>query len=360
MQNKNIENDIKVSVIMPVYNVENYLKRAIDSVLNQTLEQIELFLVDDGSTDNSGNICDEYKTKDNRVHIIHKKNEGAHMARNDCLNLAKGEYLCFFDSDDYVEKNMLSDMYEISKKNDLTLLISGFFIDTYYTNEKYVTLDYIPNKEIFYNDRLAFRKDAYEFFDKNMFYSPWNKLYKREYILSNNITFPKTYRDDFPFVVEVIKDIDKVGFIKNQYYHFMRQRKESETAKYTEKLYDKRVEEHEMMLNLYMHWGLLTDTNSLEMISRRYIDRLIECIVNLYNENCDLDNNEKRKLIKQYINNEYTKISLKNSKPKSLYLKIMYIPIKIKNIFLIVLMAKFIHFSKKHFAKIFSILKTNR
>lgn len=360
MQNNNLENDIKVSIIMPVYNVDKYLQRAVDSVLNQSLKQIELFLVDDGSKDNSGKICDEYANKDKRVHVIHQQNQGAHMARNNCLNLAKGKYLCFFDSDDEVDENMLEEMYDMSEQNNLTLAVSGFYIETYYSEDKYVVLDYVPPKEIIYTDRQTFRKESFQFFDKNMFYSPWNKLYKREYIIANDIKFPVTYRDDFPFVVEVIKDIDRIGFTKKQYYHFKRQRKESETAKYTPNLYDKRVEEHEMMLNLFMHWSLLTDRNSLEMISRRYIDRLIECIVNLYNENCDLTNKQKREKIKEYINNEYATVSLQNANPKTMYLKIMYIPIRLKNIFLISLMAKVIHFSKKHFTKLFSILKTNR
>ena len=258
-------NNVKISVIMPVYKVEKYLKRAVDSVLNQSLKEFELYLIDDGSPDNCGKICDEYGLKDNRVKVIHKQNEGAHIARNVAIDNAVGEYICFFDSDDIVEENMLLDMYNISKSENLDLLVSGFYIDTYINKNKYITFDYIPADDKIYHDKNDFRLNAYKYFDNNMFYSPWNKLYKTSYIKNNGLYFPKTYRDDFPFVVSVIKDIENIGFTKKQYYRFQRERTESETSKYVKKLYEKREEEHKMMLELYNHWGLSNDYNSKDM-----------------------------------------------------------------------------------------------
>ena len=102
-------NSVKISVIMPIYNVEEYLPKAVDSILKQTLVDFELFLVDDGSIDDSGKICDKYASQDSRVKVIHQVNSGAHNARNNALKLASGEYVCFFDSDDYIEP----DMYEL-------------------------------------------------------------------------------------------------------------------------------------------------------------------------------------------------------------------------------------------------------
>jgi len=98
----------KISIIVPVYNVENYLCKCVDSILEQTYKEIELILIDDGSTDSSGVICDKYKNKDTRVFVIHKKNEGVSSARNCGLKVAVGDYVGFVDSDDYV----LNDMYE--------------------------------------------------------------------------------------------------------------------------------------------------------------------------------------------------------------------------------------------------------
>ncbi|NJD08034.1 MAG: glycosyltransferase [Methylococcaceae bacterium] len=116
----------KVSVIVPVFNAEATIRRCIDSILNQFLKEIEVILVDDGSDDNSGKICDSYAANDARVRVIHKVNEGCSAARNDGISAAKGQYLGFIDSDDYIEVNMYSEMYEAAKSRDLDVVEAGF------------------------------------------------------------------------------------------------------------------------------------------------------------------------------------------------------------------------------------------
>lgn len=107
--------NILVSIIVPVYNTGKYLYKCLDSILNQTLQEIELILVDDGSDDNSGAICDFYSERDKRVRVIHKKNEGVSIARNVGMQAAKGEYIGFVDSDDWIEKEMYQEMYYYAK-----------------------------------------------------------------------------------------------------------------------------------------------------------------------------------------------------------------------------------------------------
>ena len=106
---------MKISVIVPVYNVEKYLPRCIDSILAQSFTDFELILVDDGSKDSSGKICEAYVTKDDRVKVLHKENGGASTARNAGIEIARGTWICFIDSDDYVLPNYLQGMYERTK-----------------------------------------------------------------------------------------------------------------------------------------------------------------------------------------------------------------------------------------------------
>lgn len=355
MENK----DIKISVIMPVYKVEAYIERAIKSVINSTLKELELFLIDDGSPDKSGMICDEYAAKDDRIKVIHQANQGAHIARNNALKEAKGKYVCFFDSDDYIDDRMLEKLYDIAEKDSLDLVVSGFFIETYFNDKDFITLDYVPESNI-YKDKKTFRQDAYKYFDINMFYPPWNKLYRRSYLENNNITFPITYRDDFPFVLSVIKDIENIGFTSREFYHFIRKREESETQKYVARFYDKREEEHKWMKDIYKSWGLEDDVNAKDMIGRRYIDRLIECMVNLYNDECKLTEKEKTNEIYKYLHNENIDEALLDAKPRKLYLKLMYKPLKMKSVWLCKAMAKFIKSVKNKNIKMFSKLKKNR
>ena len=105
-----IEGQILISVIVPIYNVEQYVEKCIQSIVNQTYKNIQILLIDDGSTDNSGKICDEYAKKDSRIEVVHKRNEGLVRARKEGLNRANGQYIGFVDGDDYIDENMYAEM----------------------------------------------------------------------------------------------------------------------------------------------------------------------------------------------------------------------------------------------------------
>ena len=109
--------DVKISIIMPVYKVEEYVGKAIESILSQTFTDYEFLIVDDGTPDRSGEICDAYAAKDSRIQVIHKENGGAPSARNTAIDMAKGKYVYFLDSDDWAEKTMLQDMYDMAEQH---------------------------------------------------------------------------------------------------------------------------------------------------------------------------------------------------------------------------------------------------
>ena len=116
----------KISVVIPVYNMEKYLKRCLDSIINQTFQDIEIIMVDDGSKDSSGKICDEYKALDDRVKVIHKQNAGLGFARNSGMEIATGEYISFVDSDDYIELDMYEKLYKRMKQVNADTCIFGY------------------------------------------------------------------------------------------------------------------------------------------------------------------------------------------------------------------------------------------
>ncbi|RJW31845.1 glycosyltransferase family 2 protein [Clostridiales bacterium TF09-2AC] len=352
------QNNPLISIIMPVYKVENYVGKAIESILKQTLMDFEFLIVNDGSPDRSGEICDEYAKTDSRIKVIHKENGGAPSARNMAIDIAQGKYLYFLDSDDWTEPTMLQDMYELAEKHDSQLVIAGFYIDTYYSDTEYMTIDYIPQNAI-YRTKDEFRKDAYKLFDKNMLYPPWNKLYLASWIKQQQLYFPTTLWDDFPFNLSVIRNINQVVITSKQYYHFLRARAESETAKYIPTMYEKREEEHGWLLELYEYWDIF-DTASQEMMARRYIERLIGCFENLTNPNCNLSFKEKRNQVRKMLYAERTRISLEKMLPKSLYMKGMIIPLKMENTILTLLEAKVITLVKTNNTKLFATLKARR
>ena len=141
----------KVSVVVPIYNVEKYIKQCVVSIRNQTLEDIEIILVDDGSPDNCPQICDEYKKLDNRIKVVHKKNGGLSSARNAGMRVATGEYIGFVDSDDYIEVDMYEKMYNTSKKYNTKVCLE---IKKDYNMRKYWTRIAIENKmEVVYEQQ---------------------------------------------------------------------------------------------------------------------------------------------------------------------------------------------------------------
>lgn len=353
-----MKNEPLVSIIMPVYGVEDYVGQAIESIQAQTYKNIEFFCVDDGTKDRSGIICDEYAKKDPRIVVIHKENGGAPSARNVAIDKAHGKYLYFLDSDDWAEPTMLSDMVEIAEKNNLELVVSGFYIDTYYTDTEKFIQEKCCEDKIFSSQR-EFREFSYKLFDENLLYTPWNKLYSAEYIRKYNLYFPQTFWDDFPFNLSVVKDVERVGVTSKKYYHFIRKRAESETAKYRSDMYEKREEEADWMEDLYKYWGV-SSKEITEFLSRRYIERIIGCIENVTNKNCSLSAKEKKAEIKKIIKTKRVRKALRRAKPNSDYMKIMLIPIKLRSVRLTYLEGKVISFVKRHSTKIFAELKAGR
>ena len=121
-----------ISIIVPIYNIEKHIVRCLDSILAQTYHNIEVILIDDGSTDNSGKICDQYSSADTRINVFHKQNGGLVSARNLGLESARGDYIGFVDSDDWIEPNMYERMYNNLKNNNSEICICNYIIDTIY------------------------------------------------------------------------------------------------------------------------------------------------------------------------------------------------------------------------------------
>ena len=197
----------KVSIIVPIYNVEKYLNKCIDSLLNQTLKDIEIILVDDGSTDNSGEIAKNFAEKNpNKIKYYRKENGGLSDARNYGIPYATGEYIAFLDSDDYIEENAYEEMYNKAIEE----------------NSDYVECDFIweyPNKSKIDKQNYYFGKSEMM---KNVRVVAWNKLIKRELITTNNIFFPKGLRyEDVEFTYKLIPYLDRTSYVNKPFIHYV-------------------------------------------------------------------------------------------------------------------------------------------
>ncbi len=349
-----------VSIIIPAYNVEKYIRRAIESVQRQTFTDYELLVVDDGSTDRTGDIIRQFTRHDLRIVDFHPQNGGAPAARNLALDHARGKYVFFMDGDDWAEPTMLTDLVNLSESNHLELAIAGFYIDTYFGAGDEHSSELKNRPTHIYPTQHEFRVAAAPLFDQNLLYPPWNKLFLRERIERLNLRFRPTFMDDFPYVLDYIRDVERVGVTEKAYYHFIRQREDSETTRWRPNLYEKREEEHDWMLDLYRYWGLDGDPVSMEVVQRRYIERLVGCIENVCNSSCTLSHDEKISAIDSMITSDRAQLAVTMAQPRSRMMQAMLMPIKAKNAQLAYREGCFISFVKSHNTKLFSSLKARR
>ncbi|MBO4821135.1 MAG: glycosyltransferase family 2 protein [Prevotella sp.] len=223
-----------VSIIIPVYNVERYLHECIQSIVNQTFTDWECILVDDGSTDGSGKICDQFSKQDHRISVIHKENQGVSAARNEGLEHAQGEWINFIDADDWVEETYLSQMIDESKNKKYDLVVSGSSHD--YPDGKSYSYGFSSHQEIGMD-----KFHTQNFIDHiGLFYGPCAKLFKQSIIHEYNIIFPVDYSlgEDLLFNFKYLDHIDYAIGIPNIGYHYRRHQRDTLTCQFRENLFD--------------------------------------------------------------------------------------------------------------------------
>ena len=199
----------EISVIVPVYNVDPYLRRCFDRIIAQSMKQIEIIAVDDGSSDGSGKICDEYAKKDERIMVIHQENGGLSFARNEGLKHASGKYVMFVDSDDYAEADFCRIPYEKAEKEDADIVM---FKNSYIRGDQCYR-----DTKVRYKDGVKTIQEALDIALKHTGVAVWNKLFKRS--LFDGITFPEgQYYEDCVVTYQLILKSEKTCFINDMLY----------------------------------------------------------------------------------------------------------------------------------------------
>ena len=200
-----------ISVIVPVYNAEKYLHRCIKRILAQDYTDFELLLIDDGSTDNSGTICDEYTIKDNRIRVFHKENGGVSSARNWGLDNAIGEYIMFVDSDDYMLPGMLDVMLSTLESKKADLVVCG----TTETGGGY----WRPIADVDYSINQL-KENFVSLLHTELLSPPWNKIYKKDIIGNNRFCEDISFGEDLLFNIQYLEKCENISFIKESpFYH---------------------------------------------------------------------------------------------------------------------------------------------
>lgn len=233
-----------ISIIVPIYNTQMYLKRSISSIINQTYKNIEVLLINDGSTDNSLEICQEFSKVDNRVKVINKKNSGVSNTRNIGIELSTGDFIMFVDSDDFIDEDYVEKMYYELQKLNLDVIVSGMqFCDD---KERMI------KKELYKTDtqELKFDNICKDIINTLYFCSSCKTLFKKSIIAENNIKFNEkfNYGEDLLFSFTLLKNSRKIGYLNNCGYHY-RQNLNSSTHENNLKSIEKYFDDNIILFN---------------------------------------------------------------------------------------------------------------
>lgn len=262
----------KISVIVPIYNVEKYLDKCINSIVLQTYKNIEILLIDDGSTDKSFYICEKWKKKDYRINVIHKSNGGLSDARNYGLNIASGEYVCFIDSDDYIEKDYIEKLYKILIKNKVRVSQCGIN----YINEKDKKLKQIGYKtNIVLNGREIIKDSCNKHFIENEVV--WNRLYDIK--IFENLRFPKgkVHEDEY-ITYKILYNEDKIAITAECLYNYRQSNNSIMRSNYSIKKFMDFSEAYKEKIIYFKERG---DIEVYDMVIRSYLSNLSNIFIKI-------------------------------------------------------------------------------
>lgn len=304
-----------VSVVLPIYNVEKYLEKCIETVVNQTYKNIEIILVDDGSPDNCPEICDRWAEKDNRIKVVHKQNAGLGMARNTGIENATGKYICFFDSDDFVAEDTVEKAYNCIKKNSAEIVCFGF---SSVDSEGKLLRTFVPRteKEVFSGNEVQ------EEFLPNLIYSPsgigWNlnmsscmAMFSMELIKKANWRFVserEILSEDVYSLIDLYKDVNKVAVL-NEAFYFYRENNASLSRVYRKDRYERVKHCYEECTKLCKR--LKYNDDVIDRVSLSFLSNTIAAMKQV----CagDLRFGEKMKELKLIVDNSVLQKALKDT-----------------------------------------------
>ena len=240
----------KISVVVPIYNSEKYLCNCIDSILCQSFDDFELILVDDGSTDSSASICDNYEKLDNRVNVIHKTNGGVSKARNTGIDVASGKFICFIDSDDSVNSDYLEKLY-LAYENDIDLSIVGY---------NWIKNNCVTNFTVFNNEpeTIIDKNNIMFLYEKVMISAPWCKLYKLDIIKENKLIFPEdlSLGEDLIFNFSYLDFVNRIKIINTPLYNYNTDNENSLLQKYRADLLETNIRINSVVYMYICKWKL--------------------------------------------------------------------------------------------------------
>lgn len=312
--------DELISVIVPIYNVEKQLKRCINSIINQTYKNIQILLIDDGSKDSSGKICDDFSKYDTRIVVLHQDNAGVSATRNKGIELAEGKYICFIDSDDYIEENYIEELYHLMRDEKIDLGICD--LNYKYTNKEDCQST-VGKKTI--NLKNVSEEIFLELNEKYLLYGPYNKIFKSSIIKKQKIRFIKemSYGEDLIFNLRYLQYVKIIKTTNQTRYNYIADTDNSLANKYRADRFKTGKIIFEELYKFFEINGMLSEKSKKYLYGRVFDDAYNNICESVKNQSCKESLKEIKKILfDQKIKESYTYID--SGKYSVNLIKLMY------------------------------------
>jgi len=348
----------KISVIVPVYNVENYLSSCLRSLTNQTYTNYEVILVNDGSDDNSLETCEYFSNNYNNFKFYTQSNKGVSAARNFGIKNAKGDWLTFVDADDLVNTNYLKILADGISNPKVDFVVGGITID--YISEGYSIVNY-PSKHN-YSSSKTIQEKLYNIEKNGLLNPPVSKLYKIDIIRDKNIEFNEQLRngEDLVFNCQYFEHINDVMLLNNAPYFYIKRDIISSVNRYDKQLnkmvYICNIERYK----LYEKLDMFSKNKYFNLYKEKYVDYILSLIPNMYRKDSNLNSLDKFKQFKNILNDSYFNHYKRSYNKDNFSFKIFFFLSKTENPYLLNFTYGILFFIRNHFSKIYKKIRKNK
>jgi len=322
------------------------LNRCIESILNQSYSNFEIIIVDDGSIDNSYNICLKFQEKDSRIRLFHQKNKGASSARNYGLSKIEGDYVMFIDSDDFIELDMLSIFIDAVKETNADYIIASFYIDKYGADGKLISTKHASIRErlITSNDQIP--GSIIDLIESERINASWGKLIKSNIIKDYNLKMPEhiILQEDLFFNIKVLNYANVITVIDKPKYHYTIGSQESLTSRYFERKFEMTDEVYNTIYDFYD--SRCNDETLLSRVKYIYIKNVYAGIINLFHPKCDLNKEKKLLYIRNIIGSDQFSLMVNGAHKNGCKYTVLATVLKVKNVILLYYFSRLLYILK--------------
>lgn len=350
-----------LSIVIPVYNVERHLEKAVFSVINQSIQDIEIILVDDCSPDHSGEICDRLATQDERICVIHHKvNKGLSEARNSGLEVASGKYIWFMDSDDYIDAGLFQQAKKSLEKNPAQVIVFGLTEDYYDSQNNLHHSIVVSCHEKIIKNQSELRDTVIKLEQKTLYGYAWNKFYELKYLKNLGLKYEKIVLiEDILFNVKYFMDINSMNLLNYTGYHYNKRMDNSLTSKFVPEYYEVHRKRIQLIYDQYKRWDMCT-VQIKEILGALYTRYIFSALQRNCDKRARMTHCDRKNWVCELFNDELFNKLVPYARSGSTVLNFLIFILQKKNKMTLLLSGRMIFICKTRLPMFFSRLKQKR